>query len=57
MAENSKEDNVRQASGVSKKPKKKTYKEMMAEILKPKENKVKKVNGVGGGRFEKVVQI
>lgn len=40
-----------------KKTKKKTYKEMMAEILKPKEEKEKKITGVGGGQFEKVVQI
>jgi len=30
---------------------------MMAEILKPKEEKVKKITGVGGGEFKKVVQI
>jgi len=30
---------------------------MMAEIMKPKETKEKKVTGVGGGEFQKVVQI
>jgi|TARA_B100000405_G_C16480518_1_gene336288 hypothetical protein len=38
-------------------PKKKTYKQMMAELMKPKEEKKKEVTGVGGGKFEKVVQI
>lgn len=39
-------------------PKKKTYKEMMAEILKPKNpNEKKEIKGVGGGEFTKVVQI
>lgn len=42
-------------------PKKKTYKQMMAEILKPKEEKKKdgsqQTTGLGGGKFEKVVQI
>lgn len=50
---NTKEDKVRTVTKV----KKKTYKQMMAEILKPKDDKVKKVTGVGGGQFEKVVQI
>ena len=35
----------------------KTYKQMMAEILKPKPKKDKKVTGVGGGEFTKVVKI
>ena len=35
----------------------KTYKEMMAEILKPKPKKDKKITGVGGGQFTKVAPI
>lgn len=42
---------------MDEKPKTKTYKQMMAEILKPKPKKDKKVTGVGGGEFTKVVQI
>jgi len=30
---------------------------MMREIMKPKQEKTKKVTGIGGGNFEKVVQI
>lgn len=41
------------------KTKKKTYKEMMAEILKPKtDSKEKdKPKGIGGGKFEKLQKI
>ena len=38
-------------------PKKKSYKQIMQEILKPTEKKPKDIKGVGGGDFEKVVQI
>lgn len=42
----------------SPKPKKKkTYKQMMKEILKPKKKKSNKVACIGGGKFEKVVHI
>jgi|TARA_B100001142_G_scaffold310933_1_gene344878 hypothetical protein len=40
------------------KPKKKTYKQMMAEILKPKPDiKKDKPKGIGGGKFDKVQKI
>lgn len=42
---------------VSKPKRTKSYKKMMKELLKPKEEKTKKVTGIGGGNFEKVVQI
>ena len=42
---------------VSKPKRTKTYKQMMREIMKPKQEKTKKVTGIGGGNFEKVVQI
>ena len=35
----------------------KTYKEMMAEIMKPKPKKDKKPTCLGGGQFTKVVPI
>lgn len=35
-----------------------TYKQMLKEILKPKENKYKKdIKSLGGGKFEKVAKI
>ena len=42
---------------VSKPKRTKSYKQMMREIMKPKQEKTKKVTGIGGGNFEKVVQI
>lgn len=41
------------------KTKKKTYKQMMAEILKPKPDtkEKEKPKGIGGGHFEKLQKI
>ena len=40
-----------------KKKKRKTYKQMMKDLLKPKKKKEAKLTGLGGGEFAKVVQI
>tara|TARA_B100001057_G_C22742760_1_gene908481 strand:+ start:277 stop:450 length:174 start_codon:yes stop_codon:yes gene_type:complete len=37
--------------------KKKTYKQMMKKLLKPRKKKSNKIACIGGGEFEKVVHI
>jgi hypothetical protein len=42
---------------ISDKKKKKTYKQMMAEILKGNKEKKIEPTGIGGGKFEKITKI